>query len=401
MVTKTKRTTVVKTTNRRRRRTRRTKQQPLVRTTNQIQSNLMMAPRPPPMSAKSLPYLMCRLYPFEAKPSNGIPDGDNIKKIVIDHRAYSTITVGTSGNFVLKFVPWLPHTALFKSSASAGFLINGVAASGLAITSTAGWWQPAVTYPEYATYLTASGSRSTEISNPYLCTKFRIVTMAAKITYVGAPTSATGTVTVYDDPIQYIDDRLINDITVEYGATSTSANTVMISRVDQATVQASLSSQTYVSRTDIPVLIRNKHMGDKYDWRVTTPTKVYPVDTTQMAGPAYVSNLTGPIDYCGLLGFDPQWVPATALFEGATVGTTFRVETIICVEYQPGVASDAYRLAKESPKDNTQTTIVQTQVKQTPTAVDANKTGRPVNDGRRDHPERTYATPAGSASAGS
>jgi hypothetical protein len=57
------------------------------------------------------------------------------------------------------------------------------------------------------------------------------------------------------------------------------------------------------------------------------------------------------------------------MVEGATAGNTFRLEVIICVEYQPGVQSDAYRLAKVSKNLPIARTITETQVKATPTAV--------------------------------
>lgn len=343
---------------------------PLMRTTNELQMNAMRPPRPPPLSARNMPFLMCRKFPFDAKPSNGIPDGDQVKKIVIDHRQYSTIKVGTSGTFAIKIMPWMPYPFLVKASDATGFTIDGVALTTTAIFSVPGQWQPLKAFPELTAYIAASGGKNADIQNPYSCAKFRIVTIAARLVYTGAPTLATGTVTIYDDPIAYNESRTVNELPVSVaGSAAYATGTVLIARADLSTPQSSLSAQTYVARTDIPVMIRPKHLGSEYCWIVTTNEKTFLVDST-ITGGNYSSNVGGftAPENGGLLGWDPKWVPTTVFVEGATPDTTFRIEYIICLEYQPAITDPTYRLAKTSVDDLIQLTITNSLIKEQPTA---------------------------------
>lgn len=349
------------------------KANPLTRTTNQIQRNLMRPTTTAPKSVKELPFLMCRLFPFDAKPSAGIPDGDSNKKIVIDHRQYSTITVGDSGNFAIKLMPWLPHCSLIKASNVTNFKINGNALSVDSTFSNQGWWTPLATFPEFVAYNALSFGYGAEIANPYMATAARLVTLVMRITYVGVPTAASGTITVFEDPMASEDVRSVNNVAIKASSTVTAGvGTVYRSCVDIQAPQASLSAQTLVTRTDVPLTIRAKHLGDGYGWIRTPYNKTVLPDTNLNSN---VLTLDGTGNDTGIMFADNKWVPSTAYFEGVTTGTSFRVETIACMEYQPGITSDAYRLARESISKPVELAVTQTQVQKTPIAT-AQKPGR-------------------------
>lgn len=344
----------------------------LLRTTDQIQRNLQKAMSNMEIGPVKNPFLMCRKYPFEAKPSNGIPDGDGVKKIVIDHRAYSTVVVGTSGTFVLKMIPALPHCLLFKAGTSvAAFTVDGATPDVNSIFTTQGYWWPCKLFPEYTNYVAAPTAGLAEVSNPYSCSGFRFVTLAMKITYVGAPTLATGTITVYSDTMAVEDARRLNtNPVVIAGAAATIANgNAYIRNMDFPTPVASLSSDTLVERIDKCVMVRPKHYGP-YSWIDTPYTKTCSVDST-VSGASWISNISTPInnlDYSQLLGVDPNWSPVTAFVEGMTPGTSLRVEYIVCVEYRPGIQSESFRLAKASEDKPAQFKQTESQVAATPTA---------------------------------
>lgn len=342
----------------------------LTRTQNQIEKNLSRVMANVTMSNGLEPYLMCRKYPFDARPSNGIPDGDLTKKIVIDHRAYATVNVGASQAFAVVMVPWLPHTLLFKASgAVTGFTVGGLTPDPQAIYTNPGRWHPMLTFPEYTSYISQTGTGPSEVLNPYSCSQFRIVTMATRVTFIGVPTSASGTITVYSDASQVDIARRISDATTTVvGSGTIATGTTYVINADINTPQPSLSSETYVSRIDTPVMVRPKHHGP-YRWVTTPATKTLCVDSTRVAA-NLMSNINAtsaiPAEGTALLGIDSNWDPAVMVFEGVTAGQSIRFESIICVEYVPGVTSDAFRLAKSSSNQPGVVAHTETQIQQTP-----------------------------------
>jgi len=351
----------------------------LTRTQNQIERNLSKAISNLSFESNTLPpYLMCRAYPFDAKPSNGIPDGDMTKKIVIDHRAYSTVVVGASQGFAVTMVPWLPHCLLFKAQgANTGFTVGGLTPDPQSIYTNLGRWMPMLSFPEFTSYYNQTATGPSEVLNPYSCSQFRIVTMATRITFVGVPTAASGTVTVYNDacPTDY-SRRINNAVLTNVGVAGTIAlGTVYVVNADLNVPQPSLSSETYVSRIDTPVMVRPKHHGP-YRWVSTPSTKTYCVDSTLVSATLY-PNICGTSTFgaeaLGLLGVDSNWDPATMVFEGLTPGTSVRFESIVCVEYVPGVTSDAFRLAKTSSNQPGVVSHTETQIQQMPIAEPAGK----------------------------
>jgi len=343
-----------------------------VRTTNQIERDLAKGFGMIRLSNANNDYLQCRLDPFNAKPSAGIPDGNSLPKIVIDHRIATTVTVGTSGNFSVVIVPCLPHMQLFKAATSiTGYtLSSGVTPSTLSLYGTPGFWTSMQTPREFAAYQAYTGSGLQEVFGPYSASAFRIVTLATRVSYTGVPTAASGTYTVYSDSARKEDGRRPAALPVDVNSgVSMSSGDSYITSLDLNPPQGMLSAGTLVQRTDIPLMVINKHVGD-YNFVDVPGSKTFLVDTTLTATPTWVSTIASaaPPLTAGVLGYDSSWQPAVIQIDGAATGATFRFETIICVEYVPGVQSDAYRLAKPSANAPQAIAETETQVAKTPVA---------------------------------
>ena len=62
------------------------------------------------------PYAMCRLMPFKSQgKALGIPDGTDLKRILMDHRMQNTFTVGSSGSVNIAITPALPSSIWFQT----------------------------------------------------------------------------------------------------------------------------------------------------------------------------------------------------------------------------------------------------------------------------------------------
>lgn len=317
--------------------------------------------------------MQCRLDPFNARPSNGIPDGNSLPKIVVDHRIATTVTVGGNGNFTVAIVPCLPHMQLFKAASSVtGYsLSSGVTPSVNSVYTTPGYWTSMQTPREYANYMAYTGSCLQEVVGPYSTSAFRIVTLATRVAYVGVPTAASGTYTVYSDSARKEDARRLTTLAVDANpGVFVSTGDGYITTLDINPPQGTLSSGTLVQRTDVPLLVRNKHVGT-YNYVDVPGSKTFLIDTTLTATPSYSSIIasTLPVFQAGVLGYDPAWQPAIIQIEGAATGASFRFETIMCVEYVPGVTSDAFRLAKPSSNNEQAIKETETVIQRTPVAV--------------------------------
>lgn len=343
----------------------------LSRTFGQVEENLMSSIRNLRMDPRKNNYLMCRLDPFNAPSSQGIPDGNYLPKIVIDHRMSCTVTVGASGAFSVVLFPGLPHYMLFKASgATTGFALStGIAIPTISTYASNGFWVSMNTPREYANFQAQTGSGIVEANVPYQAASFRMVSLAMRATYTGTPISASGTVTVYRDTAKSEVGRRLNGLQVECAnSVVMSANDAYMTEVDIPAPIAALTQGTLVQRVDVPLLVRAKRRPELTHTTVPA-TKTFFVDSTQTSTPAWASNVCTPAtapNAAGFLGMDRNWDPVVVQYEGLAANSTVRFEGLACVEYVPGQSSESYKLAKPSEGQKESVDKTESQLSRTP-----------------------------------
>lgn len=335
-------------------------------TTNQVQTKL----------SKTIPrsigiansyygmYAKCRLDPFNSMGSNGVPDSCSLRTVVVDHRGYCDIQIGSAGTCVLKTLPAFPYGLLAKTGSTTGSLgINGVnytqGATGVNYNLD---WIPAITYSEYIPQAAAAygGTPIPPIGDPFIAARYRIVTQAFRIYYTGQANVCSGIVTISSDSLStdLASSMSQSAITLysytagaQSGITLASGN-YMCKRVSEGTVPGTLTPSSVNLRPETGANILIKHTAPEYDFVPMSEYGTVLVPSAQ-AGYSYIAQVLGATTYNPIvMGIDPGWESVIVSITGATNGSTFRVESVMCVEYEPLPSSNVVRFAKSNPHSN-------------------------------------------------
>jgi hypothetical protein len=347
----------------------------------------------PKTSSETAKYAMCRLNPFASNGNSlGIPDGSSARKIVVDHRMYCDIIVGTQGQFVLKTMPCLPVPLLIKQGVTKttgstlqvnGFDINTNLTDQGNLKQQ---WYPAMSVPEWKTWAgttitsgTASRLQGLADKDPYSSSRARMVTQCFRMFYTGSANDCAGQMIVQRDPITFDDSSItFNPLAINYdnvaGAQATFAvNNVYTGLLSNSTDTTTINPEAYMQRLEAGAQILTPHASDDYSWRKTYPYGLVFVNPSENATTNEASFIslgkTGSTN-CATAWIDQDWESMLIQVSGMKFGSSVRVELIQCMEYQVTEISAFNKLAKiGGPADKIGIETVSTVVKSVPAAI--------------------------------
>jgi hypothetical protein len=305
-------------------------------------------------------FIRCRLNPFSmAMPSTGIPDGNGGRKLVVDHWAYSNITVGASGALQIRTIPSLPFNVLMKPNTSGsvtGFAVDGISVQN-PVTTTAfpiSSWIPICPIPEWAAYSATAPADLLELQPPYSAVRGRIVTHAVRITYIGTPLTAQGGWQINtekvsaQDSVNHNSKALTTNVWDTPSATGVySPLTVYHRLVDLGGTAQIYSPDTRFFRCEVPLQGFVRHDGE-FEWKNFSMTGAVATDSS--TAQTLIASKNG-VQSPGHAFYDSAWDSLIITGSGLPSGAQFRVESIMCMEYEPQSGSNVASFAKITPSN--------------------------------------------------
>lgn len=328
-------------------------------------------------------YIQCRQDPFSfGLGGSGRPDAALVPRIVVDHRDYSTLTIGTSGTCQVRLFPCLPIPLAFKPLGAdfAGFAVNGtsVAASTAPTTTSSNTgWMPLIRLVEWATWSTTASSAAlgVEVPGPYFEVKTRIVSLGVKVYYTGAASTAAGTITVTADRSVCPDISSSSKSIDTFNSTAagfTSA-TAYFASLDFGGVTPVLDANTITERPEHALRIIPRRLDVIAPWLDRSQIPIMLVDGVSPTN-VFTKHANGELPATAL--YDDLWEIPCITFTGVAPGSVYRFETAVCVEYQPMVTSTINKIAKKPTEVVGADTLskVEAALTKEPIATDANAT---------------------------
>jgi len=373
-----------------------------VRTVESITRALGKMPKP--MANMGGAYLHCRMDPFSSDGKGSIPDGGNTGFFTVDNRTVDNIVIGDSGNYIIQTLPTLPCSAVMLGTGGAtGTKINGanivwgtgppVLVPNLSVTA------PLSVLPQW---LSAVGTLypGQSFNDVYNASNARLVSVGYKLTYTGQILSCAGSITVTPNdvaisPFSQVTNAspfaVANTLAVTLdtsdlsGSYYTKTGTNVL-QLDGSTNPNALTRDSVVFRPEEGVYIIPKHktnvfknipITDTVSALVSNPTS----DQTTGALTFNMINATNSafpnsVYQGGVIWYDNDWSGVQVTIAGMTPGSTFRWDTIWCMEINPAVSSPFASLTvKASPNNPSAITTAQAASNAKPVAAP----GRPVN----------------------
>lgn len=303
------------------------------------------------------PYVVCRLNPFASKGSNGIPDGSQVRKLVVDHRQTLTLTFGSSGSIGIMFTPALPSCAWVRSY-DATTQINGVATS----SNSGGAFLIPIPVPEWApnviTYNNVAGQFD-DVVPLYAAARARIVSAAWQLMYAGTTLTNSGMVRVntgaftVDPPTPNIGNFTVNTWTGA-AATTYATQQVFVRPVSTLINDLSFAGSGNNAETTLNRLSKGchgimRHTGKDYEFKEILPNATYLSRQFSELQSMLLNQSASPTTVGGsavVQFFDNDWDTTFISITGGTAGQSVAFDYVFCVEYNPSPTSSIYSLAK-------------------------------------------------------
>lgn len=362
------------------------------RTTQQVESALR---RQKPLTIAHAgvgKYLHCRLDPWNSS-SGMIPDGSATRRIMVDHRSYADVLAKDGGSFYFRTFPSLPFFGLMKT-VNAGVFLNGSEIANITPDRDFNWVPTLCPAEYYAvstnvnTFRVDSGYQ-TDTNNPFQASRFRIVTQAVRITYTGPASSASGLITARSAPLSVRGYGVTLPNTVNYtnwlsnvtGNYQTGSGRSVIITWDSTRGTATVDD--FSCRPEMGISAIVKHNGD-YDWMdySAAPMAVVPSESAETV---ICTNGTGPssqnaFQFGGVAGIDAAWDSVEFEFNNLNQNAAFRIESVLCVEYEIKPTSAFARMAsKPPPEQRLAIRAVDSTLAAAPIAYASSKSGSLVN----------------------
>lgn len=302
-------------------------------------------------------YAKCRLDPFNSSGGMGIPDGIAARKIVIDHRSYTTLAIGgNSTTFDILILPTLPFQAIIRTPMPQNLSIDGnFGTDGNANNK----WIPICFPPEYLTLARINPSNLAAANNPYESNSARIVTVGFKLTYIGKPIDASGALLASSCPISFGAPTGVEEGTVPvatYNVATANNYTNVSTRTVEPNVSNSAVAESVFNRVDVGLKGVLKTMQPVSTVKPWITDKVVLLD--EATGTAFVNrypNVGGQGIEGAMSFYDDRFQPILISASGLGIGTSMLLEVITCIEYFPEPTSTFSRLAKADTKSSPMT----------------------------------------------
>jgi len=314
-------------------------------------------------------YLMCKLDPFSAMGvSAGIPDGRNANFIIMDNLAYDDILCVTNAGFVIQTTAWLPVPALIQGLGASG--INDINVNSLLYNNAGSFnygWCPLGCFSPYNQINSLPGLA---VNDPYSSTMARIVSIGFKLIYTGQANTCSGTITVTPNTIalQEIGPTSSGALAPLVGQVAVSVSTLAqvvtgpinvntpTMNADFTTNIKAFNKDSRIYRPEQGCYIIPPHRNLEYMLKPigdvayavignnTTSNRTLGAGVVIPNFITYPPNTTG--NFNGFTFFDNDWEGFQIVVSGVTAGATFRLQTIMCLEYNPQQATAFANLAE-------------------------------------------------------
>lgn len=310
------------------------------------------------------PYAMCRLMPFRSQgKSLGIPDGSDLKRILIDHRMQNTFTIGSSGGVNIAITPALPSSIWFQTpSADTDFKCNSMQFPQRTGTDSLMF---TVMQPEWR-YLPVNLRDTAGVFDDapalYGATKSRIVTIGWSILYTGTSLNNSGLIRVNRAQLSTNTLQPNSDTFNVLNSQATNSKGWNHDQVQIRKLEVSpmfYSANTFDTKTFPLKAGCNgvlKHSADEYEWSAISN------DLAFISAPGWekysflthndISSEQTLVHWPHVASYDNGWSSTLITISGATAGSTFVLDTLYCVEYAPSISADVYAIAKAGPAKN-------------------------------------------------
>lgn len=344
---------------------------------------------PRPVLRRMNPYAHCRLSPFTSGGGALLPDGSAGRAIVIDHRAYSTITSGTGAYINLKVTPSFP-TPLYVKCAST--LPNSCTANGVAISQTVTGldttsnWVAATAYTEGNLNPPINPAATVNLPLPMFgATKARIISQAWRVIYTGPASTAQGLITINNSPASINEAPMYNegisilgpnDATVQAYAIGSQAELVNVHSLLTAVQPGAYQLDTVTLRPEMGAQGVLRHSKPTYPFVTYQNNPIVLMDKSRQLnnGGSIVSWNGYNSTYGGLLNFwDDGWDPVDIMLSTAS-GLSYRVEVSTCIEYLVDPSSSISKLTLERPMTDLRT------IQMTESAIRGSPIATPLGD---------------------
>lgn len=335
--------------------------------TRSLAKSLLSQPRLP-----MTPYLHCRFNPFGSRGGTSIPDGSNNSYIVTDSRNFDAISLtagSTSRDFVIQTMAALPFTAMIGSTTELN--VNGkviAATPQYSLSTNSTRYYPIGSVPSYR--ISANYPKpGIGYEDPYQSTTGRLVSIGYKLTYTGPVNTCAGSITVTPNSFGMSPGVIVTSTSAAPAAGLFSISTYRSdlnitpiqypvgSRsliVDGRITPNAVTRETAVFRPEQTIYILPKHTTRDFKNlpTVSSPYTLYYDSTGVAVGQTASSLLRGheALDENGIVWFDNDWEGYTIYASGLNADASFRFDSIICMEYNPGNLSPFIDLSlKASP----------------------------------------------------
>lgn len=350
----------------------------------QVRKSGMLSPNMRAAKIVDIAYARCRLDPFNSGPSMGLPDSNATPKLVFDHRSVQDFSV--NGNASLLILPTLPFGACIKPDTTVANNINIEGAGIVQLTSAANvaswipinWYQDAV--PADNTTMSPT-SILTSISS-----KLRVVGVAYRLICTSPSINISGIVETVDSEMT-VGSREINAVAVqqtnpnEANPVTWTAGTVDIRMVNmnlgervQATVPKTVQQRPEVQPQGIL-----KHSGP-YMWDEIHESPIVPVSGFANNGAFFTFGAGTNFQKFGAVTCWADGFSVKRIRISTPQSVSFRLETLVCVEYVLTPNSPFARIATPRTKvDSRSVELVDTAISAMPASVTPGQTVSFIN----------------------
>lgn len=293
----------------------------------------------------------------------GIPDGTDLKRILIDHRMQNTFTVGSSGSVNIAITPALPSSIWFQTERTdTDFKVNSM---NFPYHTGDNDFMFAVMQPEWRSLpvnLKNAAGTFDDAAALYGSTKSRIVTIGWSLLYTGTSLNNSGVVRVNraqlsTNTLQPNGDGFV--VVNSQGPSNKGWNhdQLLIRKLE---VKPSFyASNTYDTKT-FPLKTGChgvlKHTADEYEWATIANDLAFiaapHLETAGFLMHNDISSEGTMVHWPQVASYDNGWSSTLLTISGATPGSSFVLDTLYCVEYAPSISADVYALAKSGPPKN-------------------------------------------------
>jgi hypothetical protein len=327
------------------------------RTPNSIITTLHQPTRRPTGHSK---YVLCRAFPFAAPGGDGHPDGGNSNYVVSDSFAVCNFSASASGQtVVLQTLPSLPFMGILKSSQSLTVDTNAVTGGTVGLDGTLlGSWTPVLS----PNVFTGSITPGTAYTDPWQSTGIRFVTLGYRIVYTGPATTCAGSITVTPNSPTVelfgttsaagVTVKAVTNTLVDNGAYPNNTPLLLMECVINPSAMTR-SSRTYRPEQGVTLIPQHRTTNFSIQPTPLTPCALIANKNVAVNESIYSAVINvAPARREGVICFDNAWSGYQVVFNNLNADASYRIEAVICLEFNPAVGTPFFNTSKDKSPNN-------------------------------------------------